>query len=92
MKIVLVGPTHPFRGGISHYTTLLCQALMTRHDVRFFSLSRQYPELLFPTRRNLAPTRPHPQEPPAPLTQIAKRGHSALILKERPPARSFFKI
>jgi len=48
MKIALVGLTHPFRGGISHYTTLLCRELMRRHEVRLFALSRQYPRLLFP--------------------------------------------
>ncbi len=48
MRIALVGLTHPFRGGISHYTTLLYDALDESHDVRFFSLSRQYPKLLFP--------------------------------------------
>jgi len=48
MKIALVGLTHPFRGGIAHYTTLLCRALRRRHEVRFFSLTRQYPRLLFP--------------------------------------------
>ena len=50
IRIALVGLTHPFRGGIAHYTTLLYQALCERHDVRFFSLSRQYPEVLFPGR------------------------------------------
>jgi glycosyltransferase involved in cell wall biosynthesis len=48
MKIALVGQTHPFRGGIAHYTTLLCRALRERHAVEFFSLSRQYPSWLFP--------------------------------------------
>lgn len=48
MKIALVGLTHPFRGGISHYTTLLCRALREKHEVRFFSLKRQYPGFLFP--------------------------------------------
>jgi glycosyltransferase involved in cell wall biosynthesis len=47
-KIALVGLTHPFRGGISHYTTLLCRALRQGHEVRFYALSRQYPGLLFP--------------------------------------------
>lgn len=48
LRVALVGPTHPFRGGISHYTTLLCRALLAKHEVRFFALSRQYPKLLFP--------------------------------------------
>jgi glycosyltransferase involved in cell wall biosynthesis len=48
MKITIIGPTYPFRGGISHYTTLLCQHLRQDHEVRFFTFSRQYPALLFP--------------------------------------------
>jgi glycosyltransferase involved in cell wall biosynthesis len=48
LKIALVGLTYPFRGGISHYTTLLCRALRATHEVRFYALSRQYPGLLFP--------------------------------------------
>jgi len=48
MKIALVGPTYPFRGGIAHHTTLLCKTLRARHDVRFYTFSRQYPQWLFP--------------------------------------------
>ncbi len=48
MKIALIGLTHPFRGGISHYTTLLCRALREKHEVRFYTLKKQYPALLFP--------------------------------------------
>jgi glycosyltransferase involved in cell wall biosynthesis len=53
LRIALVGLTHPFRGGISHYTTLLCRALQTRHDVRFYALYRQYPSLLFPGKTQI---------------------------------------
>ncbi len=48
MKIAVLGVTHPFRGGIAHYTTLLCQALQRAHEVQLFALSRQYPAVLFP--------------------------------------------
>lgn len=48
MKYAVIGPTHPFRGGIAHYTTLLVRRLRQRHDVAFFSYRRQYPKLLFP--------------------------------------------
>lgn len=48
MKIALIGLTYPFRGGISHYTTLLCEELRRSHEVRFFSLTKQYPSFLFP--------------------------------------------
>ena len=53
LRIALVGLTHPFRGGISHYTTLLCRALAEQHDVRFFALSRQYPGFLFPGKTQI---------------------------------------
>lgn len=48
MKILLVGPAYPFRGGISHYTTFLYRHLAPRHTVRLFSFSRQYPAWLYP--------------------------------------------
>ena len=53
MRIAIVGLTHPFRGGISHYTTLLCRALQERHTVRLFALNRQYPKIFFPGRTQL---------------------------------------
>ena len=58
MKVALVGPTYPFRGGIAHYTTLLYHALTARHDVRFISWHRQYPRFLFPGRSDLDPGPP----------------------------------
>lgn len=53
LRIALVGLTHPFRGGIAHYTTLLCRELRRKHDVRFFALSRQYPGFLFPGKTQI---------------------------------------
>lgn len=46
-KIVLLGPVYPFKGGISHYTGLLCRALRERYEVVMLSYSMQYPKLLF---------------------------------------------
>lgn len=48
MRIAVVGPSFPFRGGIAHYTTLLCKSLAETHEVWLVSMSRQYPSLLFP--------------------------------------------
>lgn len=48
MRIALIGPSYPFRGGIAHYTTLLYRHLKLRHKVRFLSLRRQYPRWLYP--------------------------------------------
>jgi glycosyltransferase involved in cell wall biosynthesis len=48
LTIALVGPSHPFRGGIAHHTTLLYRHLAERHDVRFYTFTRQYPRWCFP--------------------------------------------
>lgn len=47
MKIVLIGPVYPYKGGIAHYTSLLCKALQKNHDVVMISYKMQYPKLLF---------------------------------------------
>lgn len=49
MKIDLLGPVHPYRGGIAHYTARLYRELeRAGHDVRVVNLRRQYPGALFP--------------------------------------------
>ena len=57
MKYVLIGPTYPYRGGISHYTTLLYQHLAAAHEVKLYSFKRQYPAFLFPGRTDKDPSR-----------------------------------
>jgi glycosyltransferase involved in cell wall biosynthesis len=48
MRIALLGPNYPYRGGITHHTTLLARALRSAgHDLLFVSFSRQYPRLLY---------------------------------------------
>jgi len=49
MKIILVGPSHPYRGGISHYNMRLHRAMVDRgHDVSIVNFKRMYPKRLFP--------------------------------------------
>jgi len=48
LRIALLGPAHPFRGGIAQYLALLYRALEPRATVTQFSLLRQYPDFLFP--------------------------------------------
>jgi glycosyltransferase involved in cell wall biosynthesis len=62
MKICLIGPTYPFRGGISHYTTLLYKYLLKRHEVQFFAFKRQYPRWLFPGKTDIDPSQTQIQE------------------------------
>lgn len=47
MKLVMIGPVYPYKGGISHYTSLMCQTLRTGHEVEMVSYKLQYPRLLF---------------------------------------------
>ena len=58
MKICLIGPIHPLRGGIAHYNAQLVSELVKRHDIAVISFSRQYPTLLFPGRTQLDPSQP----------------------------------
>jgi glycosyltransferase involved in cell wall biosynthesis len=49
VRICVVGPTYPYRGGIAHYTTLLVRHLHAAgHWTRLYSFTRQYPRWLFP--------------------------------------------
>ena len=57
MRFALIGPVYPFRGGIAHYTTMLCRALRERgHDVLLVSFKRQYPRWLFPGQSDRDPS------------------------------------
>ena len=48
MRIVLVGPFPPLRGGISMFNHSLAETLSRDHKVHRISFSLQYPKLLFP--------------------------------------------
>jgi glycosyltransferase involved in cell wall biosynthesis len=56
MRITLIGPVYPFRGGIAHYTTLLAHALTEQHVVQVVSFRRQYPSFLYPGVSDLDPS------------------------------------
>jgi glycosyltransferase involved in cell wall biosynthesis len=56
MKIAVVGPAYPFRGGIAHYTTLLAAQLAREHDTRLYSFQRLYPAWLYPGRSQIDPS------------------------------------
>lgn len=55
-KLVVLGPMHPYRGGIAHFTEMTVQGLDERgHDVQPVSFTRQYPEFLFPGKTQFEP-------------------------------------
>ncbi|MFV2043813.1 MAG: glycosyltransferase [Anaerolineales bacterium] len=52
----MIGPVHPFRGGIAHYTSMLAKALEEEQTVRVVSFRRMYPEWLYPGVSSLDPS------------------------------------
>lgn len=49
MKIVLIGPMPPYRGGIAHFSASLAEKLLEMgHDVKVISFRKQYPKMLYP--------------------------------------------
>jgi glycosyltransferase involved in cell wall biosynthesis len=66
MRIALVGPTYPIRGGIAHHTTSLAIELARRHELTFLSFDGGYPRILFPGKTDRDPSllpRRVPNEP-----------------------------
>ena len=55
MKICLIAPVPPFRGGIAKYCYSLAQELEKRHDLLLLSYKRQYPKLLYGSKSQLDP-------------------------------------
>lgn len=49
MRITLIGPINPYKGGISHFNTLLFKHLkFSKQDVKLVSWKRRFPEFLYP--------------------------------------------
>ena len=52
----VVGPMHPYRGGIAHFTEMTVEGLDgRRHEMVPVSFARQYPEFLFPGKTQFEP-------------------------------------
>ena len=49
MKIIIVGPSHPYRGGIAAITDRLAAEFVAENvDVELYTFTLQYPSILFP--------------------------------------------
>ena len=67
-RIVLVGPMHPFRGGIAHFLEAMYWGLQARgHTVSAVTFTRQYPNLLFPGKTQFETG---PLERPVPAVRL----------------------
>lgn len=47
LKIALIGPVYPYKGGIAHYTSLMYRTLAKKYETKMLSYKMQYPKLLF---------------------------------------------
>jgi glycosyltransferase involved in cell wall biosynthesis len=56
MRISLIGPVYPYRGGIAQHTALLSRHLAECHAVQLISFSRQYPRWLIGGRSDRDPS------------------------------------
>jgi glycosyltransferase involved in cell wall biosynthesis len=57
LKVILIGPVFPFRGGIAHHTTQLARAFESgSHEVKVVSFHRQYPGWLYPGNTDRDPS------------------------------------
>ena len=56
LKIALIGPVHPYRGGIAHYTAMLAKTLARENTVRVISFRWMYPGFLYPGGSSLDPS------------------------------------
>jgi glycosyltransferase involved in cell wall biosynthesis len=57
LRIAIIGPIYPYRGGIAHYTSHLVYYLKNAgHNVKVFSFRRQYPDWLYPGESDRDPS------------------------------------
>jgi glycosyltransferase involved in cell wall biosynthesis len=61
MKIAILGPAYPFRGGLAVYNERLANALLDAgHEVTIYTFTLQYPSFLFPGKSQYS-TEPAPK-------------------------------
>jgi D-inositol-3-phosphate glycosyltransferase len=63
MRIALLGPLAPWRGGLAQFLASMGEALCAHAEVRGVTFVRQYPRQLFPGRSQLDADAPRPSFP-----------------------------
>lgn len=62
MKIVILGPAHPYRGGLASIMHTMAREYQRRgHEVKIYTFTVQYPSILFPGKTQYADT-PAPED------------------------------
>ncbi len=56
MKIVIIGPAHPLRGGIASFNERIAQEFLKQgHEVILYTFTLQYPSIFFPGKTQFSP-------------------------------------
>ena len=63
MRVALLGPLAPWRGGLAQYLAQLGEALGAHAEVRGVTFTRQYPGFLFPGTSQFDAQAPRPSFP-----------------------------
>ena len=59
MKICIVGPAHPYRGGLASIMQTMARVYQAEgHEVKIYTFTVQYPSLLFPGKTQYVTTPP----------------------------------
>ncbi len=57
MKITLIGPVYPYRGGIAHFTSMLATKLLDDdNEIQLISFKKLYPSWLYPGKSDKDPS------------------------------------
>jgi hypothetical protein len=91
MKVTVIGPVFPYRGGIAQFATSLAAELPAAgHEVQVISFARQYPRWLYPGQSDKDPSQQHEQvtarfilDPLYPM-DVAERGAPGWRFPARP--------
>ena len=58
-KVIIIGPAHPYRGGIANFNNSLAKAFKdNKDDVQVYSFKLQYPSFLFPGKTQYEESEP----------------------------------
>ncbi|HEY8733907.1 MAG TPA: glycosyl transferase family 1, partial [Puia sp.] len=61
MKVIVIGPAYPLRGGLASFDQRLCKAFLEEgHSCSIYSFSLQYPAFLFPGKTQYSTDPPPP--------------------------------
>ncbi len=93
MRLAFVGPVHPFRGGISHFTARLASEISSTDDCYVINFARLYPNFIFPGKTQFDHSRSEFRFPAErildPLNPLSWRKASQQIKAWRPDALVF---